>query len=109
MSVPILPAMIEVVFGPAPAGEIPAIEVTNYPSPLDAAFNLSRVCLYQREGDALVITELIPASRLCLDEAIEEACAHAERRGCPRIYVQSTIGSPGLHPPCVTESAPDSA
>lgn len=101
--------MIEVIFGPAPAGEIPAIEVTNYPSPLDTAFNLSRVCLYEREGVTLTITELMPAGRLCLDEAIEEACTQAEKRGCGRIYVQSSIGSPALHPPCVTESASDSA
>lgn len=100
--------MIEVVFGPAPAEEFPAIEVTNYPSPLDAAFNLSRVCLYQREGDSLEITELIPAGRLCLDDAIEQACAQAEQRGCRRIYVQSAFGSTRLHPPCVTDSACES-
>lgn len=101
--------MIEVVFGSAPAHEIPAIEVTNYPSPLDTAFNLARVCLYERVGPALVITELAPSGEMGLDEAIEAACTQAEKRGCSRIYVQSTIVSPALHPPCVTEGTPDPA
>lgn len=95
--------MIEIILGPAPAGEIPAIEVTDYPSPLDSAFSLSRVCLYERAGGDLKITELSPAGRWCLDEAIEEACTEAERRGHRRIYVQSAIASPRLHPRCATE------
>lgn len=83
--------MIELIFGPAPCDESPALEVTSYPSPLDPAFTMSRVCVYEGLDRSRSVTELVPACRMKLDDAIEAAFRHAERVGWSRIYVQCPL------------------
>lgn len=86
--------MIEVLSGPAPSQEIPAVEVSSYPSPLDPVFNVSRVCAYVREGQVFTVRDVVPACRMSLETATGAALLYAEKMGLCRIYVQAPIGAP---------------
>lgn len=83
--------MIEVLFSPAPADEVPAIEVTSYPSPLDPALNLTRVCAYVREGNALAVRDVVSACRISLETGTAAALRYAERMCLTKVYVLSAI------------------
>ncbi len=88
--------MIEILSGPAPAGELPAIEVTCFSSPLGEAFAVARVCAYEREGATLTVREIVPACRMSLETATRAAELYAAQRGVPRIYVQTPPAATAL-------------